>query len=509
MRASKPPNLQLQLAPETPGAERSATQRSGYCPAAAARLGCRMATRLNGGDSEASHAAASDSYSTDVRRTATSVTAALTELQAQLEWRSAHSTVELLSNTTYGADYAQLVNEMSSGKSTSEAMPSSSFSALEDVLMTPVSPRTVRRPPPLPVGASPTNGKMHRQAASRHTPGNKTMTGYDTANSNVVFTHHKPPPLLLPTSAALAAARDSTNLREMLTKCVQQLRSTQDQLHMVTVERDGLLEMLLAMQVENGALSRSRNPASHPPPPSPLTPQSPASSNSGGAPSPRHARIVLSKAEVSGLSTRLYGDALSRRDRERQVEEEVGQQIRANAALTSRPAFSSAEEMAQATERMAQDVELRRRHQEEVEKQRDAQERAMRFIGRRSQMAEGERRRSFDRLYESAMRTKERQREAEERRTREFDDMYHNAVADRARMIREHDPNFRRPTHRPPPVRQVASATPPKVTGKDKGAVDARTPEDPDAVTAAAESASQSPGPTAAPPSPTSEGEAL
>ena len=215
--------------------------------------------------------------------------------------------------------------------------------------------------------------------------------------------------------------------------------------------------------------------------------------------------IVLSKAEVSGLSTRLYGDALSRRDRERQVEEEVGQQIRANAALTSRPAFSSGEEMAQATERMAQDVELRRRHQEEVEKQRDAQERAMRFIGRRSQMAEGERRRSFDRLYESAMRTKERQREAEERRTREFEDMYHNAVADRARMIREHNPNFRRPTHRPPPVRQVASATSPKVTGKDKGAVDSRTPEDPDAVTAAAESASQSPGPTAAPPSPTSE----
>ena len=356
-----------------------------------------MATRLKGGDSDASHAAASDSYSTDVRRTATSVTAALTELQAQLEWRSAHSTVELLSNTTYGADYAQLVNEMSSGKSMSEAMPSSSseaFSALEDVLMTPVSPRTVRRPPPLPVGASPTNGKMHRQAASRHTPGNRTMTGYDTANGNVVFTHHKPPPVLLPTSAALAVARDSTSLREMLAKCVKQLRSTQDQLQMVTVERDGLLEMLLAMQVENGVLSRSRNPASHPPPPSPLTPQSPASSNSGGAPSPRHARIVLSKAEVSGLSTRLYGDALSRRDRERQVEEEVGQQIRANAALTSRPAFSSGEEMAQATERMAQDVELRRRHQEEVEKQRDAQERAMRFIGRRSQMAEGERRRS-------------------------------------------------------------------------------------------------------------------
>ena len=178
---------------------------------------------------------------------------------------------------------------------------------------------------------------------------------------------------------------------------------------------------------------------------------------------PQRPPRVLSKAEIGEAVSRLHGEAEAKRERIRQADDHVRSREKAHAVVTQRrPTFSSAEEMANAIERMHADAEKSRQRKQEMIMRQDAAAHAMRFIGRKQQMSEGERRRSFDRLYENAMLARDQKREAELRRSGEFEAMYREAVAERARMIRGRG-NVRRPAHRKAPER------PPEATQTDVG----------------------------------------
>ena len=142
------------------------------------------------------------------------------------------------------------------------------------------------------------------------------------------------------------------------------------------------------------------------------------------------------------------------------VELAIQSRIKADVEVTvPKTAFSSSKEMVEVTERMHADAEKRRRQTEEIALKQDQASQALRFIGRTRQLSEGNRRRSFDRLYEDALRTRARHEEAVETRFAEFQCMREDAEAERERMTRAHArPLRRRPKHRKPPAPPTTSS---------------------------------------------------
>ena len=183
-----------------------------------------------------------------VRAVSSTVTSALTTLQAELEHRSANSTAELLANTAQADDYKRLVKHLARHPRWEVPAPPVVWGSPEP---------TPYRPTPAPPQGSPLQSPRRRPAQAR-VPGSWTAMGYGSpVGSGGVQSPYKPAPTsarAAPATAGNKHAGDShvLHMHEMLHKCQLELQSVYSQLQAVTAERDGLLELLLAMQVRAG-----------------------------------------------------------------------------------------------------------------------------------------------------------------------------------------------------------------------------------------------------------------
>lgn len=161
------------------------------------------------------------------------VTSQLTMLQSELAQRSIDTTAQLLSDTSYAREYERLTGDQQNG------------SRLPSQLLDSYAPAwTPRKQPPR---QSAVTSRMRQKPLPR-TPGQWTAMGYKSPSATTPSASPRPMPLALPTR--------TRDMREMLSMCVTELRLALDRLQAVTIERDGLLEMLLEMQA-------SEAPAEH------------------------------------------------------------------------------------------------------------------------------------------------------------------------------------------------------------------------------------------------------